>query len=683
MRTNPAKTACACGNLGTSTSATQDKVKRAGELTLALAGNANVGKSAIFNQLTGLNQVTGNWPGKTVERAEGTLHFEGKNIRVVDLPGTYSISAYSMEEIVSRDYLAIEKPDIIVNVVDASALERNLYLTLQLLELEVPLVIALNQIDFAAKKGLKIDYEKLSKVLGVKVAPTVAVAGTGITELLSTVVSEASKEKKQRAVKLVYGKEIEEQINAVQSLVVSKLPQLCATYPARWIAIKLLEKDSDIAEKTSATPDGKAVLERVEELTSKLEKVHGESAPVVVASERYTLASKIAKDVVVIEAQPKISIEQTLATITTHKVLGYLILAGVVAATFAVIFAGGSYLSALLDQGLMWVSEGFKGLLVPVLPAAAVDLLVNGVLGGVAAGITIALPYIVPFYVILALLEDSGYLPRAAFLMDNVMHKIGLHGKAFIPMILGYGCTVPACIGCRIMETQRERLLSAFVVVLIPCAARTVVILGLVGRYVGLHAALALYAFDLVLVFVLGRIAFKALPGEPVGLIMEMPSYKKPSFKTLAIKTWSRTKDFVYVAFPIIIVGSLIVEAFALSGLMPYFVDAASPLMTLWLGLPAIAAIPLLFGILRKELTLILLATTLASVGLGLESLSAVQMIVFALVVMIYIPCLATIAACKREFGWKKALYIALIDIGLALLIGGLAFRILSVFMPA
>jgi ferrous iron transport protein B len=310
-----------------------------------------------------------------------------------------------------------------------------------------------------------------------------------------------------------------------------------------------------------------------------------------------------------------------------------------------------------------------------------VDLIVKGLVGGVAAGVTIALPYIVPFYVILSLLEDSGYLPRAAFLMDNVMHKIGLHGKAFIPLMLGYGCSVPACIGCRIMETKRERFLTAFVVLLIPCAARTVVILGLVGKYVGLTAVIGLYLFDVALVFALGRIAFKVLPGEPVGLIMEMPNYKKPSAKTVAIKTWSRSKGFVFVAFPIMIVGSLAVEAFALSGLMPYFVTAVSPVMTLWLGLPAVAAIPLIFGVLRKELTLILLSTTLAAVGLGLTSLNAVQMIVFALVVMIYIPCLATIAACKKEFGWKKALGMAAVDIALALLLGGLAFRVLSFFM--
>jgi ferrous iron transport protein B len=651
------------------------------DLRIALAGNANVGKSVIFNQLTGLNQVTGNWPGKTVERAEGTLFFKEHKIRIIDLPGTYSLSAYSMEEIVTRDYLATEKPDIIVNVVDASALERNLYLTLQLLELRLPIIIALNQIDFAAKKGIRIKIEKLSEVLDVKIVPTVAVTGTGVDELLSTVVSEATKQEKQLPKRVVYGKEIEEHIQAIEELVVSRIPQLSSVYPSRWLAIKLLEKDNDIIQKVEALPDGRKLVSLSKEIASELETVHGETATVIMASERYALSSKIAKNAVIFETEPKISAEQTLAAVTTHKVFGYLILAGIFAGIFAAIFEGGNLLSGLLDVGLSWLSKNSSNLLSSLLPAVAVDLIVNGFIGGIAAGITIALPYIIPFYVILSLLEDSGYLPRAAFLMDTIMHKIGLHGKAFIPLMLGYGCSVPACIGCRIMETKRERFLTAFVVLLIPCAARTVVILGLVGKYVGLPAVIGIYLFDLVLVLGLGRIAFKALPGEPVGLIMEMPHYKKPSAKTIAIKTWTRTKDFVYVAFPIMIVGSIIVEAFVLSPLVPYFISGSTPIMTWWLGLPAVAAIPLIFGILRKELTLVLLSTTLASVGLGLTSLNAVQMIVFALVVMIYIPCLATIAACKREFGWKKAIGIAVIDVVLALVVGGIAFRLLSLFI--
>ncbi len=645
------------------------------QLRVALAGNANVGKSAIFNQLTGLNQVVGNWPGKTVERAEGTLHFKGYTIRVIDLPGIYSLSTFSIEEIVSRDYIAVEKPDIIINVVDASALERNLYFTLQLLELEAPVVMALNQVDFAAKKGIRVNAEKLSEILGVPVIPTVAITGSGINELLTTVIAVASGEKRLKPLKVRFGAEVEKIVQRLQEVVERKLPHLCEVYPARWIATKLLERDTDVAGKLK-NYDGEAeVLEFAEELAAELEKLHGEPSPVILASERYSIASKIAKEVTVVEAPPRISLEQKLDAITTHKILGYPILVGVVLAMFSLIFIGGSLFSGVLESLFGSVTSYIEGALA-FLPQTARSLITDGVFGGIVAGITIALPYIVPFYIILALLEDSGYLPRAAFLMDNLMHKIGLHGKAFIPLILGYGCSVPACIGCRIMETERERLLAAFVVTLVPCAARTVVILGLVGRFVGLHAALALYIFDLILILILGRIAFKVLPGEPVGLIMEMPPYKKPSLKIVLTKTWSRTKDFVYIAFPIIVAGSLTITALNITGFINYITAGAKPLISGWLGLPVEAGVPLIFGVLRKELALILLSQLIP-----LDTLSAIQMVVFAIVIMIYIPCIATIAALIREFGWRKALAITLTDIALALLLGGIAYRILLQFM--
>jgi len=648
------------------------------QLRIALAGNANVGKSVIFNQLTGLNQIVGNWPGKTVERAEGTLHFKGYTIHIIDLPGIYSLSTFSIEEIVSRDYIAVEKPDIIINVVDASALERNLYFTLQLLELEAPIIIDLNQVDFAAKKGVRIDVEKLSEALEVPVAPTVAITGSGINELLSTVISVISGERKLKPLKVKYGREIEKRVQTIEKLLSTKLLQLCKVYPARWIAIKLLERDTDVAGKLRNYENGKEVLDYAEKSAGELEKIHGESSSVIIASERYGLATEIAKAVTIIEAPPKISLEQKLDTLTTHKVLGYPILAAVLASIFALIFVGGNLISTCLDYGFSIFTTYAKNALSSFLPEIVLDLIVKGFLSGIIAGITIALPYIVPFYILLALLEDSGYLPRAAFLMDNIMHKIGLHGKAFIPLILGYGCNVSACIGCRIMETERERFLAAFVVVLIPCAARTVVILGLVGRFVGLHAALALYVFDLILIFILGRIAFKVLPGEPVGLIMEMPPYKKPSARNIVMKTWSRTRDFIYIAFPIIIVGSIMIATLEISGFISYIAKGASPFMNGWLGLPAEASIPLIFGILRKELTLILFSELIQ-----IESLTHIQMVVFSLVVMIYIPCLATIAACKREFGWRKALAITVIDVALALFLGGIACRLLSLVMPS
>ena len=648
-----------------------------GRITVALAGNANVGKSVIFNQLTGLDQVIGNWPGKTVERAEGTLHYHGYTVKVLDLPGIYSLSAFSIEEIVARDYIAVERPDMIVNVVDASALERNLYFTIQLLELEAPMVMALNQVDFAAKKGIRVDSEKLSKALGIPVVPTVAITGTGMNELLSTIVKVLEGKTKLTPLKIRYGKEIEDRLEKLELTIRQKLPDLSAKYPARWIAAKLLEKDEDVIKKVEGYEQGLEISALSSAIAEEIERIHGEPSPIVIASERYSIASGMAKDAAHVEAPPRLHLEERLDSITAHKVLGYPILALVMTAMFATIFIVGDILVRTLENMFeKMLIPAVLDLLSTALPPGLVDLVSKGFLSGITAGVTIALPYIVPFYIILSILEDSGYLPRVAFLLDNPMHKIGLHGKASICLLLGYGCNVPACTGCRIMETQRERLLGGFVTVLIPCTARTVVILGLVGRYIGIPAALGLYAFDLFLVFTLGRIGFKTLPGEPVGLIMEMPPYKMPSMKTVARKTWARTRDFVYIAFPLIIAGSVILEALAVTGLLWPIADLMNPLIVGWLGLPSIAGIPIIFGILRKELTLILLADLAGTLNFS-QVLTSVQMVVFSLVTMIYVPCIATIAALVREFKWKKALAISIIDILLALVIGGVAFRLL------
>jgi ferrous iron transport protein B len=648
---------------------------------VALAGNANVGKSAVFNQLTGLNQIIGNWPGKTVERAEGTLHFRGYTIKVIDLPGIYSLSTFSMEEMVTRDYIAIDRPDVIVNVVDASALERNLYFTIQLLELQAPVVVALNQVDFAAKKGIRVDVERLSKILGIPVTPTVAIAGVGIKELLSTVIDVAEGKIRLSPVKVHYGREIEEKIEELKRLIKGKLQQLSGKYPARWVAVKLLERDEDITEKVRAYDGGAEVLALAGEIIHEIERLHGEPSPVIIASERYGIASRIAKEVSRIVSPPRITVEEKLSAITAHKILGYPILVAVMTIMFTSIFVVGNFLAGFLEgffeETLVpatgeWLSRAF--------PPIFVEVFTGGLLSGIGAGITIALPYIVPFYAILAILEDSGYLPRAAFLMDNLMHRIGLHGKAFIPLLLGYGCNVPACVGCRIMETDRERFLAGFVVVLIPCAARTVVILGLVGKFLGIHVALALYLFDLILVFALGRLAFKALPGEPVGLVMEMPPYRTPSVKVIVKKTWARTKDFIYIAFPLIIAGSIVLQLLLTSGMIWSIAELTAPFMENWLGLPSITGIPLIFGILRKELTLILLAELAGTTDFS-QILTPVQMIVFTLVTMVYIPCIATVAALAREFGWRRALGVTLVDILLALIIGGAAYHTLLLTM--
>ncbi|MCL7398379.1 MAG: ferrous iron transport protein B [Thaumarchaeota archaeon] len=636
-------------------------------LRIALAGNTNVGKSVIFNYLTGLHQHIGNWPGKTVEKAEGTLHFKGYTIDIIDLPGIYSLSTYSIEEQISREYITVEKPDVVINVVDASVLERNLYFTLQLMELNVPLVLALNQVDMAKKKGIEIDVEKLEKLLGIPVVPTVAIKGIGIFKLLERAVEIAEKRETPKMV-VKFGKEVEDGI----AKLVKMLEGVHCRYPPRYVAIRLLEGDEELEKEIERlNPE---VVATAKKISKELEELHGHSCSTVIMAERYEIAGRIAREVQKLSSSIKPRLEERLHNLTTHKITGYVIMILSLLAIFYSIFTTGGYLSEFLNE-LFYVTEP---LFYELFGTEAIGKLMWSVMEGVIAGITIALPYIVPFYIVLYFLEDSGYLSRIAFLIDNIMHKIGLHGKAIIPLILGYGCNVPACLGCRIMETERERLLAVFVTTLVPCAARTVIILGLVGKYLGIEYALALYIFNLAIIFALGRLAFKVLPGEPTALIMEMHDYRWPHLKTVLKQTWFRLLEFIKIAFPLIILGSFTIKLIEVFGLLEPIALALSPVTVTWLGLPLITGIALIFGVLRKELTLIMLATLFGTTNFAeVPGFGPIQMIVFTIVTMFYIPCISTIAALIKEIGWKKALIITIFEILFAITIGGIAYRIL------
>jgi ferrous iron transport protein B len=638
------------------------------KLTFALAGNANVGKSVIFNQLTGLHQHIGNWPGKTVERAEGTLHFKGYTIDIIDLPGIYSLSTYSLEELVSRKYIAVERPDIVINVVDASVLERNLFFTLQLIELETPMIIALNQMDIAKSKGIRVDTGKLEKLLGIPVMPTVAVKGIGIFELLEKAVKIVENGKKTEPIEVRYGEEVELRITKITKM----LKNIHFWYPPRYVAVKLLEGDEEISREIRRIDP--RIASTVDELAAEIEQFHGHSCPTVITSERYEIAGCIARQVQELVSPIHPPLEERIHNLTTHKILGYPIMVASLLLIFFFIFAFGNFTSELLGNFF----HSWESFFTSVFGTGITQKLIwGGIIEGLIAGITIALPYIAPFYIILYVLENSGYLSRIAFLMDNAMHKIGLHGKAFIPIMLGFGCNVPACLGCRIMETKRERLLAAFVTTLVPCAARTVIILGLVGQFLGIQWALALYLVNMLFVLLLGRLAFKILPGEPTALIMEMHAYKAPHAKTVLKQTWFRLAEFIKIALPLIVVGSLALRIAEVLGLLDPIATVLSPVTVAWLGLPAIAGITLIFGVLRKELTLIMLATFLGTTNFA-QVLTPVQMIVFTLVAMFYIPCIATIAALVREFGWKRALSISIFEIVFAIGIGGIALRVLT-----
>ncbi len=640
------------------------------QLIFALAGNANVGKSVIFNQLTGSNQIIGNWPGKTVDRAEGTLSYEGYEIKIIDLPGIYSFSTFSMEELVSRDYIALEKPDVVINVVDASVLERNLFFTLQLLEMQAPLVLCLNQVDVAKSKGMIIDKEKLQEILGVPVVFVVATRGEGIYELMGEAVNVALSKPKTKHLK--FRREVEEKIEKLKQII--EKANLSLQYPSRWLAIKLLEGDSEIVKLVSA--QSRAVIDSAVAIAKEMSSDCQEACFSVIASERYALASSIAASTLQ-QSEVQSTFSDKLEWLTTHRVLGYFTSAGVIVGLLLWTFFVGNGLSNLISGALNFIKP-----IDPALSASQplLSILLNGVWGGLNAGLTLIIPFVIPFYLLLAIVEDSGILTRVAFMMDSAMHKIGLHGKALIPIILGYGCSVPAIRACKIMETRRERLLAAFAITFAPCSARTIVLFGMVGLFVGIQWALLLYVVDIAIIFALGRVAMKVVPGKSTGLIMEMSSFKRPSLKAVVKKTWARTKSIIYIVFPIYIVGSALVQALYVYNVITPISNALSPLTVTWLGLPVAAGILLVLGVVRKELIILGAVAIFGSTNLGLF-FTPVQLVVMALVAMLYIPCVSTMAILGKEFGWKATAVITATNIGAALLIGGLAFRLLSLFL--
>lgn len=501
-------------------------------LTIALAGNANVGKSVIFNQLTGSHQTIGNWPGKTVESAKGFLDFHSYNITIVDLPGIYSLSTFSLEEIVTRDFIAQEKPDVIINVIGAPVLERNLFFTLQLLEMDMPMIVCLNQVDLAESKGIKIDVARLESRLGIPVIPTVASRGQGITELINKAIeithspetqeSHTIKSEKipatdtnlnnshngrhghQRRHRLGarFRSDIDTGLTALTTLVESE--NLNLDYPSHWVAIKLLEGDTGITDLVRSK--SAKVITASEALAKQTEEAYRQPRFAAVASERYALANEIASAVQTQTISRQTFIER-LDRLTTQRVFGYvtsiIVIAGLLLWTFSV----GNAFSKLLSDALSFFQP-----IDPQISGSFWSILWNGLFGGFVAGVTLVLPFVIPFYLLLAIMEDSGILTRVAFMLDSTMHQMGLHGKAIIPLILGYGCSVPAIAATRIMGTRRERLLASFAITFAPCTARTIVVLGLVATFVNIWWALALYAIDLIVMFIAVKVAMKIIP---------------------------------------------------------------------------------------------------------------------------------------------------------------------------
>jgi ferrous iron transport protein B len=635
------------------------------KINIVLAGHGNTGKSAVFNYLTGLHQHIGNWAGKTIEKLEGTLYYKDHTIDVLDLPGIYSLTTYSEEELISREYIIHQQPDCVINIIDSTNLERNLIFTLQLLELECPIVLALNMMDLAKKKGITIDIKKLQDILNVPVIPTVASRGSGLTGIMDEVIG--LKEGKAEPRIHPYGKEIEDCIRQLSVL----LQGIDLPYPARWIAIKLLEKDKDIIQRVREK--NAEIPEKAMRLCENLEEIHGHDSSLVVADERSHLAYRISRETVTLIARRNSSLNDRLDAITTHRFTGYLIMIAILGGMFLTVFTFGNWLSGWFDT----LFKDWHALWNNMVGTTFFASLGWAAIESVLALVQIALPYILPFYILLYVLEGWGYMARISFLMDHFMHKMGIHGKGCISFIIGLGCNVPGCMSCRIMESRRERFITAVLVTLVPCSAVSVIVFGLVGKYVGLWWALGLYLFAMIIIFLAGKLSSKLIKGEPVELIMPMPDYRTPQVKTILYQTWDALKEFIFIAAPIVILSGVIIHAINLAGWMPAISSFLSPVTVAWLGLPAITGILLIFGILRKELILVMLAAYLGTTTFS-DVLSSQQMITLAIVSMFYIPCVATISVLWKEYGWKKAMAICVLEILFALILAGLVKRVLD-----
>ena len=663
------------------------------ELIVGLAGNPNVGKTTVFNRLTGMRQHVGNWPGKTVERAEGHFKHGSYEYDVIDLPGNYALSAHSMEEIVSRDFIVDDDSDVIINVVDAANLERNLYLTVQMMELGANMIMALNMNDFAKKKDHIIDIPLMSELLGFPVIEISAKDGDGFEELLTTVEKQASNPIDSSA-KLSYGDELKEHLGDLQSLIEKDSNLL--DVPSVWTAIKLLERDSIVIEKVQKSSQSSAIMAEADKVAGHLHDLYDAGAEEVVANARYAYINGLMAEAV---KRPDVEKETTtdkIDRIVTNRFLAPFIFIFVMFLLFHLTFTIATPFCDFIDEWFAWFGEYLAG---AVGNEILGSFLQDGIIGGVG-GVIVFLPQIILMFLFLSILEDSGYLARAAFTLDKVMHSIvGLHGKAFIPMILGFGCGVPAVMATRTMENESDRLLSMMLIPFMSCTARLPIYSIFVGAFFAANEGLILLSIyllgivvALIVAGILKRTIFKGLSAP---FVMELPTYKVPSLKGVLLHTWEKTKGFLKKAGTIILASAIVI--WILSS-VPFGVEYGSQESVLGMIGSAIApifaplgfstwqaGIAILTGLVAKEVVV----STFTTLG-GLEEddeegtislvhdlftpLSAYSFMAFCL---LYVPCFAAIGAIKQETNsWRWPLIMCAITLVTAYIVAFLIYNV-------
>ncbi|WP_077369345.1 ferrous iron transport protein B [Anaerosalibacter sp. Marseille-P3206] len=639
--------------------------------TIALVGNPNCGKTTLFNALTGANQHVGNWPGVTVEKKEGTLKNNNNVYNVVDLPGTYSLGAYSEDEIVARDFIIKENPDVVINVVDATNIERNLYLTAQLIEMGANVVIALNMMDEAKEKKIMVDIEKLSKGLGAPVIPTIAAKKKGIDDLIKEAIK-AMGSKNSQLSKISYGSEIDSEIDKIEKALDSSKVKL--DYPSKWLSIKLLEGDEfvyEIFEKNNQSN----ILNMVKESADTIAATSMEPE-IVIVDKRYEFIGDVVDKSV---KKPKVSVEtksDKIDRVLTHKWFGLpifaLIMYGVYKLTFLI---GEDVLQEWLGAGMEALSGAIETALVNANASEMLTaFIVDGIFGGVGAVIEFV-PLIMVMYIFIGILEDSGYMARAAYVMDRIMRSVGLHGKTFISMLVGAGCNVPGIMATRTLDSKKDRMIAILINPFISCGARLPIYLVFISAFFPKHKALVLfsiYVIGFLVAIIMGKIFSKTLfKGESSYFVMELPPYRVPTIKGVLLHMWDKVGSFLKRAGTVIfaVVTALWVLSVLPFGVEPY--SDASILGKIGSFIAPIfkpagfgtwqASVGLFAGIVAKEAVVATLGMVYAGVEEGAKLVAAVQgaftplsAFAFMIMTLLYTPCAAVIGTVRKETNSRK-----------------------------
>ncbi len=644
---------------------------------IALAGSPNVGKSSIFNALTGLSQHVGNWPGKTIEQKSGTTHLDGLTAEIVDLPGTYSLSANSLEETLARDYIIREHPDLVVVVVNAAALERTLYLLAEIAELPSPVVVAVNMLDVAREQGLRIEPEVLEAALGVPVVSLTATQTDGCCGLQKVMADVLAGRRQAQPRPPELGVALEALLDEMEALLADDAPP---EYPRRWLALKLLEGDREV----SALLRARLAPERWQAVDSLLGR--HEDAVLTIAGARYEWIGRMTRAAIRRPPAGAVTLTERLDRVATHPVWGIIMLAGVLGLVYWSVYQLSAPLVDLCNLGLSALTQALHAALSSA-PWWLSGLIADGLVGGVGTVLTL-LPVLVLFFAAIAFLEDVGYLARGAFVADRFMHHLGLHGKSFLPLFLGIGCNVPAILGTRILDS-RERLLTILLIPLVPCAGRMAVLTYFSGALYGSYGTLVilgLLALDVGAIFISGLVMRKTLlPGASSAFIMELPLYHLPNLRTILLYTWQHLLDFIKRAGTVILAVSLAI--WLLSALPSGDINASwLAVLGRWLeplgrlmGLDWRMLVALLASVVAKEQTLATLAILTAGSGQALTAILPTLVtpaagLAFLVVQMLFIPCAGTISAIRSETGsWRttlfSVLYLAVLSFGLGILV--------------